>query len=135
MMEKKKIKDENIEKIRHSAAHVMADAVKKLYPGVKLGIGPAIEGGFYYDFDFSGCKNSSQDGPQSQFLSPEDLPKIAADHIVVLELSSFQLAATPAVHISPHVAVITNLAANHLDRHGTMAAYEEAKKNIDKALD
>jgi len=35
----------------HSSAHVMAQAVKELYPGAKLGIGPAIEEGFYYDFD------------------------------------------------------------------------------------
>jgi threonyl-tRNA synthetase len=67
-----KKKDENLEKIRHSAAHVMADAVKKLYPGVKLGIGPAIEDGFYYDFDFTGCKGASH----SNFLTPEDLPAI-----------------------------------------------------------
>ncbi len=39
------------EALRHSASHIMADAVKSLYPGVKLGIGPAIENGFYYDFD------------------------------------------------------------------------------------
>ncbi|HNX90400.1 MAG TPA: threonine--tRNA ligase [Candidatus Omnitrophota bacterium] len=45
--------DENLVILRHSAAHVMADAVKRLYPGVKLGIGPAIEDGFYYDFDCS----------------------------------------------------------------------------------
>ncbi len=37
---------------RHTASHVLAHAVKKLYPGVKLGIGPAIENGFYYDFEF-----------------------------------------------------------------------------------
>jgi len=37
---------------RHTASHVLAHAVKRLYPGVKLGIGPAIENGFYYDFDF-----------------------------------------------------------------------------------
>ncbi len=36
--------------LRHSAAHIMASAVKDLFPGVKLGIGPAIEEGFYYDF-------------------------------------------------------------------------------------
>jgi len=40
----------NIETIRHSASHVLAEAVLKLYPGAKLGIGPAIEDGFYYDF-------------------------------------------------------------------------------------
>ena len=37
--------------LRHSAAHVMAQAVKRLYPDVKLTIGPAIDNGFYYDFD------------------------------------------------------------------------------------
>jgi len=42
---------ENIEKIRHSLAHILAQAIKNLYPKAKLGIGPAIENGFYYDFD------------------------------------------------------------------------------------
>ena len=41
-----------LERLRHSAAHVMADAVKRLFPGVKITIGPAVEEGFYYDFDF-----------------------------------------------------------------------------------
>jgi threonyl-tRNA synthetase len=41
-----------IEKMRHSASHVLAQAVLKLYPDTKLGIGPAIDNGFYYDFDF-----------------------------------------------------------------------------------
>ncbi|MDD5331593.1 MAG: threonine--tRNA ligase [Candidatus Nanoarchaeia archaeon] len=40
----------DLETLRHSTSHVMAAAVKKLYPDVKLGIGPAIEEGFYYDF-------------------------------------------------------------------------------------
>src|SRR6266498_1888733 len=38
--------------IRHDAAHVLATAVMELYPGVKISIGPPIENGFYYDFDF-----------------------------------------------------------------------------------
>jgi threonyl-tRNA synthetase len=38
--------------LRHSAAHLLAEAVRKLYPGVKIAIGPPIENGFYYDFDF-----------------------------------------------------------------------------------
>ena len=42
-----------LETIRHSASHVMAAAVKNLYPNTKLGIGPIIEGGYYYDFDSS----------------------------------------------------------------------------------
>ena len=51
-----------MEKIRHSLAHILAMAVKELYPKAKLGMGPAIENGFYYDFDVS--------------LKPEDLKKI-----------------------------------------------------------
>ncbi|MFA4858877.1 MAG: threonine--tRNA ligase [Candidatus Margulisiibacteriota bacterium] len=53
-----------LETIRHSTAHLMADAVKQLYPDVKLAIGPSIDTGFYYDFDME------------HKLTPEDLPKI-----------------------------------------------------------
>lgn len=60
----------------------------------------------------------------------ECLERIQPDHVVVLELSSFQLEDTPIVEISPHIAVVTNLLPNHLDRHGTMNAYADAKKNI-----
>lgn len=42
---------EGLEVIRHSASHIMAEAVTQLYPAVKLAIGPSIEDGFYYDFD------------------------------------------------------------------------------------
>jgi threonyl-tRNA synthetase len=44
--------DEALELIRHDTAHVLAAAMLELYPGVKISIGPAIENGFYYDFDF-----------------------------------------------------------------------------------
>ena len=40
-----------LDTMRHSAAHVMAAAVMDLFPGAKLGIGPAIRDGFYYDFE------------------------------------------------------------------------------------
>ena len=42
---------EQLLKIRHSTAHVMAEAVMEMFPGTKIAIGPAIEEGFYYDFD------------------------------------------------------------------------------------
>ena len=42
--------ENNREKIRHSLAHIMAEAVLEFWPKTKLGIGPAIENGFYYDF-------------------------------------------------------------------------------------
>jgi threonyl-tRNA synthetase len=50
--------------LRHSSAHLLAEAVRRLYPGVKIAIGPPIENGFYYDFDF----------PEA--ISEEDLPRI-----------------------------------------------------------
>ena len=51
-----------LELIRHDAAHVMATAVMELYPGTKISIGPPIENGFYYDFEFpEGVKVSDED--------------------------------------------------------------------------
>ena len=49
----------------HSTAHIMAEALEALYPGVKLGIGPAIDNGFYYDIDLG-----------EKVLSSDELPKI-----------------------------------------------------------
>jgi threonyl-tRNA synthetase len=60
---------EALELIRHDAAHVMAEAVTELYPGTKVTIGPPIESGFYYDFEF----------PPDTKISEEDLPKIEAE--------------------------------------------------------
>ena len=57
-------REEKLERIRHSAAHVMAEVVQSFSPEVKFGIGPAIENGFYYDFDL----------PRP--LTPDDLPAI-----------------------------------------------------------
>ncbi len=59
-----------------------------------------------------------------------ELGRIRPEHAVVLELSSFQLEELPEIGISPHVALVTNLLPNHLDRHGQMEAYAAAKKNI-----
>src|SRR3989338_8185842 len=50
--------------LRHSASHVLAQAVKSLWPDAKLGIGPSIENGFYYDFD------------KAEPFTPEDLERI-----------------------------------------------------------
>ena len=53
--------------LRHSSAHLLAEAVRRLYPGVKVAIGPPIENGFYYDFEF----------PEP--IHEDDLPKIEAE--------------------------------------------------------
>ena len=55
---------EALEVMRHSSAHLMAQAVKRLYPNTKFGVGPVIENGFYYDMDID------------HSLTPEDLPLI-----------------------------------------------------------
>jgi len=53
-----------IEKLRHSLSHILASSIRELYPDVKFGMGPAIDNGFYYDFEF--------ENP----LSPETLPQL-----------------------------------------------------------
>ncbi len=60
----------------------------------------------------------------------DHLDEIGPDDIVVLELSSFQLQRLAPLRWSPQVSVVTNLTPNHLDRHGTMAHYVEAKQII-----
>ena len=64
-------KIDGLYKIRHSAAHVMAQAVLELFPEAKFAIGPPIENGFYYDFDLG----AAQDGSPRTFR-PEDLKAI-----------------------------------------------------------
>ena len=56
--------EKGLEITRHSAAHIMAQAVQRLFPGTKVTIGPVIENGFFYDFD-----------PEKPFTE-EDLDKI-----------------------------------------------------------
>jgi len=58
------------------------------------------------------------------------LDEIRPDHVVVLELSSFQLTDTPRVGFAPEVALVTNLRANHVKWHGSVESYSDAKKNI-----
>lgn len=74
----------------HTASHIMAQAVKRLYPDVKLTIGPSIENGFYYDFDCG-------DKP----FGPEDLTKLEAEMKKIvkegLELEKFELSPSDAI--------------------------------------
>jgi threonyl-tRNA synthetase len=60
------VPDDPLSRMRHSASHVMADAVKRLRPNAKVAIGPAIETGFYYDFD-------------TEPFGPEDVERIEAE--------------------------------------------------------
>ena len=60
--------EEALQLVRHDAAHVLAAAMLELYPGVKISIGPAIDNGFYYDFDF----------PDGVTVNDADFPRIEA---------------------------------------------------------
>jgi len=76
---------------RHTASHVLAQAVKNLYPEVKLAIGPSIENGFYYDFDF----------PET--IKDEDLKTIEAEMKKIIkakfEISKFELPRAEAIKL------------------------------------
>lgn len=64
---KSALDDRNLKALRHSAAHTLAQAVKRLYPTAQVGVGPATEDGFYYDFRFE------------RPFTPEDLEKIESE--------------------------------------------------------
>jgi threonyl-tRNA synthetase len=67
---------EGLEVIRHSAAHIMAGAVRRVYgPAVKFGYGPPVEDGFYYDMEF----------PEGVKFSEEDLPKVEAECLKIIQ--------------------------------------------------
>ena len=82
---------EELKTLRHSASHLMAQAVKRLFPNVKLAIGPAIDTGFYYDFD--------TEAP----FSPEDLEKIEAEMKKIakenLKIERFELPRAEALEL------------------------------------
>ncbi|HOA16176.1 MAG TPA: threonine--tRNA ligase [Bacillota bacterium] len=82
---------ERLEMLRHTASHVLAHAVKRLFPEVKLGIGPAISNGFYYDFQ-----------KQTPF-TPDDLEHIEAEMARIIEddlpITRFEASKAEAVRI------------------------------------
>ncbi|KJF28419.1 threonyl-tRNA synthetase [Clostridium aceticum] len=77
--------------LRHTSAHILAQAVKRLYPNTKLAIGPAIDNGFYYDFD------------SEHKFAPEDLEKIESEMKKIvkekLDLEKFELSREEALKL------------------------------------
>ena len=64
-LEKNSLEKNSLDTLNHSCSHIMASAIKKLFPEVKFAIGPSIKNGFYYDIDLD-----------SKIITPEDLPLI-----------------------------------------------------------
>ena len=81
--------NDELRTLRHTASHIMAQAVKRLFPEVKLAIGPAIDTGFYYDFD------------NAEAITAEDLPRIEAEMKKIvkanLQIRRFELPREEAV--------------------------------------
>ncbi len=98
--------------IRHDCAHVLATAVMELYPGVKISIGPPIDNGFYYDFEFPDGVHLSE--ADFEAIEQRMLKHVAADERFVREELSVQAALErfAAEHQDYKVELIRDLVAN-----------------------
>ena len=101
----------------HTTSHIMAQAVMRLYPGTKFSIGPAIENGFYYDFDME------------QPLSTEDLPKIEAEMKKIIKedlpLERFALPAEKAKELMAGQPYKEELIEEHADKGEDISFYKQ----------
>ena len=83
--------------VRHSCAHVMAQAVQDIFPGAKLGIGPTIENGFYYDWqEFPLSRPSIEDVRKMPWPDPADPADLARALSALLDAPSRERAAMRA---------------------------------------
>ncbi|MDO5478673.1 MAG: threonine--tRNA ligase [Clostridia bacterium] len=110
--------EEELKTLRHSASHIMAQAVKRLFPDVKLAIGPAIDTGFYYDFD-----------TETPF-SPEDLEKIEAEMKKIakenLKIERFELERAEALELMKDEPYKTEL-INELPEGEVISFYKQGE--------
>ena len=101
----------------HTTSHIMAQAVMRLYPGTKFSIGPAIENGFYYDFDME------------QPLSTEDLPKIEAEMKKIIKedlpLERFALPAEKAKELMAGQPYKEELIEEHAGKGEDISFYKQ----------
>ncbi|MBE6793815.1 MAG: threonine--tRNA ligase [Ruminococcaceae bacterium] len=103
----------------HTCSHVLAQAVKRLYPKAKLGVGPSIENGFFYDFEVE------------KAFSPEDLEKIKAEMKKIvkegIELERFELDAEEAVKMLSDMGeeYKVELAKEHIEKGDKLTFYKQ----------
>ena len=125
-------------RIRHSAAHVMAEAVSELFPEARLAIGPPIEDGFYYDFDLG-----LDERGKPRTFAPEDLARIEARMQELLRQNAeFQHTTLPVDEAlaffaaQPYkVELIRDLAAGKVDEMGNPTAEPAAEVGIYRQRD
>ncbi|MBP6015244.1 MAG: threonine--tRNA ligase [Candidatus Promineofilum sp.] len=125
--------ESDLYRIRHSAAHVMAEAVVSLFPEARLAIGPPVEDGFYYDFDLGLDERGK---PRS--FTPEDLERIEARMQELLrENAAFEHTTMPVGEALSYFAgqpykveLIENLAAGKVDENGEPTTEPAAEVGI-----
>jgi len=109
---------EELKTLRHTASHIMAQAVKRLFPNVKLAIGPAIDTGFYYDFD------------TDKAFTQEDLEAIEAEMKKIakenLKVERFELARAAALELMKDEPYKTEL-INELPEGETISFYKQGE--------
>ncbi|SFA39220.1 Ser-tRNA(Thr) hydrolase /threonyl-tRNA synthetase [Parageobacillus thermantarcticus] len=111
---------EALDILRHSTAHLMAQAIKRLYKNVKLGVGPVIENGFYYDIDME------------ETLTPEDLPKIEQEMRKIvkenLEIVRKEVSREEAIHLYEEIGDNLKLELiNDIPEGETISIYEQGE--------
>jgi threonyl-tRNA synthetase len=125
-------------RIRHSAAHVMAEAVTGLFPEARLAIGPPVEDGFYYDFDLG-----LDERGKPRTFSPEDLERIEARMGELLrDNAAFEYSTMPVGQALKYfgaqpykVELIEDLAAGKVDENGEPTAEPAAEVGIYRQRD
>jgi threonyl-tRNA synthetase len=151
----KKMEQENLNKVRHSLSHLLAGAVLALYPDAKLAIGPAIDTGFYYDFEFTtpiGDKDLNKIEQKMRELlkkwstfekkeiSGEEAEKMFADQPYKLELITdiIKEGSKPTIYISgdftdlcagPHATTTKEIPSNGFKLERIAGAYWRGNEN------
>ncbi|PLR81502.1 threonine--tRNA ligase [Bacillus canaveralius] len=112
--------EDALEILRHSTAHLMAQAIKRLYKDVKLGVGPVIDGGFYYDIDME------------ESLTPEDLPLIEKEMAKIvnenIEIVRKEVSRNEAVQLFKEIDDEYKLELiEAIPQHETVTIYEQGE--------
>jgi len=131
--------EQGLDILRHSAAHIMAEAVKRLFPTVKVTIGPAVENGFYYDFDFERsftpddleaiesamAESIAADQPFQRFVvDREDAKKFFAQHNETYKLELLEDMEDEQVSLYTHNGFTDLCRGPHLPSTGYIQAYK-----------
>ncbi|MBR0231631.1 MAG: threonine--tRNA ligase [Clostridia bacterium] len=112
------MENNELQTLRHSASHILAQAVKRLFPGTKLAIGPAIENGFYYDFD-----SETPFTPETLEKLEEEMKKIVKEN---LKIERFVLPREQALELMKDEPYKTQL-INELPEDAEISFYKQGE--------